>query len=263
MTHEYFTTVEGHKLYCTIWNKVKNPRAVVLVICGIDDTIERYQEFAEYLNQHGYIVFGACNNIENNQYAFDKSVNLHTQIIKYLKYRFDLRVLIFGHSWGAFVAQKLLMLPGLCTAGVCMSGAGKYSDGMLNTLRTISWIGKTVFGPDASARLIEKTFPMRGKNKQIKYLNYGFYYSLFRNLEEMKYENECKTPLLIISGGQDAFTMRGRLARHLYNAYQGYNTESLTVIIYPDADNDLMSEISFGDMKKDVLEFFNSSIFRY
>jgi hypothetical protein len=57
--------------------------------------------------------------------------------------------------------------------------------------------------------------------------------------------------------------MRGRLARHLYNAYQGYNTESLTVIIYPDADNDLMSEISFGDMKKDVLEFFNSSIFRY
>ena len=262
MTHEYFTTTDGQNIFCTVWNETKRPRAIVLIMCGIDDTIERYQEFAEYLNVNGYAVFGTCNIVENTADAFDKSVNAHTQIIKYLKTRFRLPVLIFGHAWGAFIAQKLLMQADLCTAGVCMSGAGKYSYGMLNTLNAISWIGKKLFGDAAPARMIENLFPMRGRNKQIQYLNYGFYHSLFQNLDKMKYENECQTPLLIISGGQDAFTMRGRLAQQRYNAYQGHNADSLTVIIYPDADNDLMSPVSFDEMKKDVLEFFNSAVFR-
>ena len=65
MTHEYFTTTDGQNIFCTVWNETKRPRAIVLIMCGIDDTIERYQEFAEYLNVNGYVVFGTCNIVEN------------------------------------------------------------------------------------------------------------------------------------------------------------------------------------------------------
>lgn len=49
---------DGTELYCYLFDKVENPKGVVMVVHGMGEHMGRYIHFAEYLNSRGYIVFG-------------------------------------------------------------------------------------------------------------------------------------------------------------------------------------------------------------
>ena len=48
----------GVSLHCTIWEPEQEPKGIVQIIHGVAEHTERYDTFARFLNQHGYLVVG-------------------------------------------------------------------------------------------------------------------------------------------------------------------------------------------------------------
>lgn len=293
MTTEFFVARDGRRLVCTLWDNVTRPIGVVQIVHGMDEHVERYNRFARYMNQNGYIVFGddhrghgrtagAAKNIGKtggDADMFMAIVSDEIEILNYLLKKYDLPVFLFGHSYGSFITQRVLMQTDLCTAGVCLSGSAKYPHWMLDIATAAAWIGQKLFGPDAPARAIEMFLPIRGAHAakyltrdphqaalrdadkmRAKYFSYGFYYSLFKNLMTLDGGANRNTPLLIISGSRDIVSLNSRLAMSLYRAYQSHSLDNLTIIIYPDTRHELLMDINYADVQRDVLDFFNSVV---
>ena len=294
MKEYVFYAHDGRKIICSLWDDVKRPAGVVQLVHGMDEDVRRYGRFARFLNHHGYIVFGddhrahgrtagavdMIGKVDGDLDVFASTVLDEFGILKYLKRKYKLPVFLFGHGYGSFIVQQLLGQTNLCSAGVCMSGGARYARGMLWLVRMIAWCGKKMWGADACARFIEFWSPINGiisgpyqltrdgaerKRRQVmqtsrKCFSYGFYYSLFKNLMNIEYNVCPQTPMLFISGGHDIVNMNGRLARALYNAYKMQDLQNLTLIIYPQARHELLFDLDWKNVQKDILDFFNDNL---
>jgi len=295
MRETIFNTRDGQKLVCTIWDKVNNPVGVVQIIHGMDEHIRRYGRFAKFLNKNGYIVFGDdhrahgktaespshIGQVGSNPDIFMATVNDEIQILEHLKNKYKLPVFLFGHSYGSFITQRVMECSDLCAAGVCLSGSARFPTWFLRIGALLAWIGVKTRGANAPAKLLEHFSPIRGTlddgtskltrdKKEVakhdadplraKYFSYGFYYSLFHNLIQISYNVDCHMPILIISGGADLVSQNASLANALYKTYQAHNMQNLTIIIYPDARHELLMELNYADVQRDVLDFFNSAL---
>lgn len=293
MRETVFRTADNQKLVCVIWDNVANPVGVVQIIHGMDEHIRRYDRFAKFLNKNGYIVFGDAHRAHGKTAGdvknigrvgdvpdiFMATVNDEIEILKYLKVKYKLPVFLFGHSYGSFITQRVMECTDLCTAGVCLSGSAQFPIWFLRLGAMIAWFGVKLYGADAPAKLLEHFSPIRGphpdggskltrdivqakKHKsdpmRAEYFSYGFYYSLFHNLIQISYNVNCNMPILIISGGADLVSKNATLATALYKTYQAHNMENLTIIIYPGARHELLMELNYHDVQRDVLDFFNS-----
>lgn len=290
-----FNARDGKILMCSLWDNVPRPVGVVQIIHGMDEHVMRYDRFAIFLNKHGYIVFGddhrahgrtagVVTNIgktNGERDLFTATVDDEIEITKYLRRKYKLPVLLFGHSYGSFITQRIIQEPNLAAAGVCLSGSAKYPLALLAPMATTAFIGMKLFGPDAPARFLEYFSPIRGRTMRgdsrltrdtvqaaahdadpmrAQYFSYGFYYSLFKNLIKLSGYANQKLPMLIISGGRDMVSLNGRFANSLYRMYRAGGVENLTFIIYPGARHELLMETNFAQVQRDVLKFFNSVV---
>ncbi len=294
MREEVFIARDGKHLICTLWDNVKKPIGVVQIIHGMDEHVGRYDRFARFMNQHGYIVFGddhrahgrtAVNisrigKTDGQKDLFAATERDELDIMHYLKKRYGLPLFLFGHSYGSFITQRLMEEKGICSAGVCLSGSAKYPEWMTVVARVIAWIGMKIWGADAPARFIEFFSPIRSRKNgesrlsrdpvqiaahnadpmRAKNFSYGFYYSLFKNLMHLHQRACPETPLLIISGANDMVSLNGRFSKSLYRAYQLHDMQNLTMIIYPDARHELLMDLNYRDVQNDILAFFNAAI---
>lgn len=290
-----FNARDGKILMCSLWDNVPHPVGVVQIIHGMDEHVMRYDRFANFLNKHGYIVFGddhrahgrtagVVTNIgktNGERDLFTATVDDEIEITKYLRRKYKLPVLLFGHSYGSFITQRIIQEPNLAAAGACLSGSAKYPLALLAPMATTAFIGMKLFGPDAPARFLEYFSPIRGRTMRgdsrltrdtvqaaahdadpmrAQYFSYGFYYSLFKNLIKLSGYANQKLPMLIISGGRDMVSLNGRFANSLYRMYRAGGVENLTFIIYPGARHELLMETNFAQVQRDVLKFFNSVV---
>ena len=290
-----FNARDGKILMCSLWDNVPHPVGVVQIIHGMDEHVMRYDRFAIFLNKHGYIVFGddhrahgrtagVATNIgktNGERDLFTATVDDEIEITKYLRRKYKLPVLLFGHSYGSFITQRIIQEPNLAAAGACLSGSAKYPLALLAPMAMAAFIGMKLFGPDAPARFLEYFSPIRGRTMRgdsrltrdtvqaaahdadpmrAQYFSYGFYYSLFKNLIKLSGYANQKLPMLIISGGRDMVSLNGRFANSLYRMYRAGGVENLTFIIYPGARHELLMETNFAQVQRDVLKFFNSVV---
>ena len=287
-----FTAKDGKTIFCSLWDEVKKPIGVVQLIHGMDEHVRRYDRFAKFLNRNGYIVFGddhrahgrTAGSIENigkpngDPDLFAYIVSDEIAITKYLRRKYRLPVIIFGHSYGSFITQRVIEEPNLAAAGVCLSGSAKYPLAFLLLAATIAFVGQKLFGPNAPARLIEFFSPIRGNThgvskltrdkkqaqlhdkdpERARYFSYGFYYSMFKNLIKLSGYVNPNLPILIINKSHDLVSMNTHLARKLYNMYKSENVNNLTIIIYPGAKHELLMETNYKQVQNDILNFFNS-----
>lgn len=289
-----FTARDGKVLFCSLWDNVKKPVAVVQIIHGMDEHVGRYDRFAKFLNQHNYIVFGddhrahgrTASDIskigqpDGDSDLFAATVADEIAISKYLKKKYKLPVLIFGHSYGSFITQKIMEEPDLVAAGVCLSGSAKYPMPLIIPALICAFVGMKLFGANAPARFIEYFSPIRNKTggpskltrdekqaaihdadpMRAKYFSYGFYYSLFKNLMHLSGYVNTNLPILIISGSRDLVSLNSNLATSLYKMYKSGHAENLNIIIYSGARHELLMETNYKQVQQDILQFFNSVV---
>ncbi|AXK50841.1 alpha/beta fold hydrolase [Spiroplasma alleghenense] len=129
-------------LHMTVWDDVKKPIGVMQLVHGSCEEASRYDEFAKYLNQNGYIVVaddhrghGHTANLKENELGWfadedgwQKIIDDLKEVNDYIKSNFkDLPITIFGHSMGSFMVRHYLTLYGNTVTKAIICGTAEHS----------------------------------------------------------------------------------------------------------------------------------------
>ena len=293
MKEFYLSGYNNLQLYCKQFDNVSNPKAVILVIHGMQEHCGRYEEFGKTLNAAGYIVIESDNRghgktiTDKSQYGFgEKDIYAETikdqlNIIEYIKSQYPtLPIFLFGHSYGSMLGQKLIQVcPDIKKAILCGTNygnnfsyvAGKLVAGLLKlfgkdkqpataieTLGTKAWCKNFEHGNWLSRdnAVIEKynADPLCGGSFPV-----CFYRSLFNNMTKVnkgiKNINQ-DTSILLIVGDKDPVSSGGAYVKKLHKKYlmHGLNSQ---LIIYPNARHELINETNKQQVYKDIIDFYN------
>lgn len=118
-----YQTKDGVDLVTYFW-ECEQPKGVVHIVHGMSEHAARYNEFALYLNQHGYLVFasdlrghgktaGSLDKVGMfaMQDGWSKVVNDVINLSKELDHKYGkLPLYLLGHSMGSFIARSVAIL---------------------------------------------------------------------------------------------------------------------------------------------------------
>lgn len=122
-------TVKGNK-----W-LIENSKKTIVIAHGMNEYSLRYDQFAKYLNEQGYDVFGLDHighglNVDNTEdllkwpkNGFDICVDNIALLISKLKEE-GREVILFAHSMGSFMAQRLMQKHSGIVEKVILCGTG-------------------------------------------------------------------------------------------------------------------------------------------
>lgn len=121
MRTDYFYESKGKgKIHYCRWTPDGSPKAVFQIIHGIAEHIERYDDFANYLTRHGYLVVaedhmghgqsGGDGTIPGYFHGgWDAAVEDSYQLLLDIRQEYpDIPYILFGHSMGSFLARSIL-----------------------------------------------------------------------------------------------------------------------------------------------------------
>ena len=135
MKEFYLDSCGGGRLHCAIWTPEGEPKAVVQLIHGIAEHIGRYDDFARFLNAHGYVVaaddhMGHGGSVENGVKGYfsggwlsavEDEKRLHDEIAAQYPV---LPYYILGHSMGSFLLRTYLYTYPADLDAAIISGTG-------------------------------------------------------------------------------------------------------------------------------------------
>lgn len=143
----YFTSSVGNKIYAKMWRneEIKEYRGIVQLVHGMQEHIERYDEFAKEIANNGYIVVGhdhlghgrTVKNEEDFGYFSKENGWEHlSQDVHILQKEIsgkypNLPYIIFGHSMGSLVVRTYLTKYDDNLTGVILSGTSGQKSGLI------------------------------------------------------------------------------------------------------------------------------------
>ena len=143
----YFNSSTGkNKIHARMCVPDAEPRAIVQIIHGIAEYIERYDEFMSFLADNGIIAVGTDHlghgkSIESEEqtgfFAYDNGWDYVVRDEEVLRLAMhenypELPIIVFGHSMGSFMARTLLIrYPDAFNAAI-ISGTGNQGAALVN-----------------------------------------------------------------------------------------------------------------------------------
>lgn len=136
-TDFYFASCGKGQIHCCCWMPDTQPKAVLQIVHGIAEYIERYDEFARYLNGFGIAVvaedhMGHGQSINNGGVQgyfhggwFAAVQDSYTLLEKTRGELPGIPYILFGHSMGSFMARTMLAKypdSGISAAVICGTG---------------------------------------------------------------------------------------------------------------------------------------------
>ena len=152
---------EKHDLHTLLWQPAKiSPKAVLQISHGMTEHIKRYDEFATYLAERGFIVVGQ-DHLGHGQSVhgpeewgyFSKKAGSQVVVedvygltcLMKKKYS-DIPYYVLGHSMGSFIMRRYIMTYGKEIDGAIIMGTGKKSLPMLGLAKMITVLIKALKG---------------------------------------------------------------------------------------------------------------------
>jgi len=136
-TDFWYDSKGAGRIHGCLWTPEGEPKAVVQILHGIAEFVERYDDFANFLTRHGFLVVaedhmghGQSINGEGIRGYFHggwfTAIEDSMQLMQDVKTDYsDLPYILFGHSMGSFMARTILCkYPdcGLTAAVICGTG---------------------------------------------------------------------------------------------------------------------------------------------
>ena len=169
--HVYFPSSDGKtKLHGVIWAPKGEPRAIVQIAHGMVEYVERYEGFAEFLNEHGILVAGndhlghgySYTNEEDKGYFAAKKgdivplQDLHRMTLLLQKKYPDIPHFLFGHSMGSFFTRRYLCMYPNEIDGAIICGTGWQPKAVLAGGLAIVKAGTLLRGDHHRCRIVDK-----------------------------------------------------------------------------------------------------------
>ena len=132
----YFESAGGGRCYARCWAAEGTPKAIVQIIHGIAEHVQRYDHFARYLNSLGYTVVAEdhmghgksiCEEVPQGYFAggWDAAVEDCCRLMERTMAEYPgVPYILFGHSMGSFLARSILIRKpdsGITAAIICGS----------------------------------------------------------------------------------------------------------------------------------------------
>lgn len=168
----YIPSKDGvHRLHTVLWEPAGEVKAVVQISHGMIEMIDRYEDFALFLNQHGYAVIGndhlghglTAGNDADLGYFCPRNMSatvvtdLH-RVTRYARKKYKNKpYFLFGHSMGSFMARRYLMTYGMELDGAVICGTGGRDWMTLTAGPVVANAVRLVCGDRFRSRLLEKT----------------------------------------------------------------------------------------------------------
>jgi len=284
---------EGYKLNARLF-EVKTPKGIVQIIHGMQEYSKRYEKFAKFLNNNGYIVFvsdlrGHGKSAEDETLlgysSGDISIeNVKDQIIvsEYLKEKYpNIPLIVLGHSYGSFLTQRYITKCDLADK-VILSGSAYTNTALMKFGRIFANLTAFFKGKRAIAKMIEN-MSLQGYGKGFEDGNWlckdskvweeykkddycgtpfpaSFYQSFFKlvvnNYKKLDKINKEK-PILIMSGDKDPVGGNGKLVKKLYDIYKEAGLRNLYLKLYTDGRHEMLNETNKEEVYNDILTFIN------
>ena len=115
---------DEHSIFIRNW-AIEKPKAIVQLVHGMNEHSNRYNDFAIFLNQHGYSVYATDHrghgqsalSIDQIGYigenGFSKMVSDEHQLQQFIQAKYPNKPhFIIGHSMGSFITQRYIQLFG-------------------------------------------------------------------------------------------------------------------------------------------------------
>ncbi len=274
-----------------IYDNVVSPKAVVIIVHGMMEHCLRYKNFAEFLNEHGYIVIASdlrghgktAPSIDKLGFGeddiFQECLKDQINIINFASEKFKLPIYLFGHSYGSMLSQYLIQLTpiiqkcvlcGTANGSSMIMKLGKFAANLLSPFKD----------EDKRGGIVEKLCIKNYGNKfergnwfsrdekvfddyqADEYCGgsfpFSFYKSLVRNMAKANrgIDKIGTKKLFLIAGSKDPVGSQGKQVKQLYKIYLKNNVNA-KIKIYPEARHELLNEINKDEVYQDVLSFFD------
>lgn len=292
MEKRYIKSFDGETLCVRQWF-ADSPKANVLLLHGISEHGGRYARFAEYLNGLGYNVWADDHRahgetaskigVTDSRDVFSDIVSDQIFWAEELK-KEGLPLVVFGHSFGSFVAQKLFTV--LPASAYILCGSSYMKTAEVAAGKFVAACTCAFCGGEKEARLIEKmSFGNYGKpfgggsfwlsknaDNVAEYESdemcgkpfcAAFYRSMFRNIyrlygKDMGAANR-NTPLFIIGGADDPVGKSGKGITRLYDEYKkrGFSAK---LKLYPGLRHEILNEKEYFEVYADIAEFIEDAL---
>ncbi len=278
-----------------IWDKVDRPKAVLQIVHGMCEHMARYDDFAEYLNKAGIIVagndqrgHGKSSQPENYGYEegdmWENNVADQKLLSVNLKEKYNLPLIIMGHSYGSFLAQRQAEINPLPDAFI-FSGSNfmksfLFSAGAVLSKMQCKKKGERAAGhlmSDMSFKSYEKRFPgtnnwLSKEEENVKKYNddpacgyvasNNFYFTFMKGIKKLYLKEEGEKinldkPIYLFAGGDDPVGDYGKGVVKLYNWYKKLGVKRLEMKLYQGLRHETLNEKQ-GEVYEDTLNFIKS-----
>lgn len=202
----YYPSKDGRtKIHAIEWIPEGEVTAVLQICHGMVEYIDRYDEFARFLNENGYYVVGHDHLghgqsvvSEDNLGFFHESKgnacvigDIH-YLRKFIQKKYpDVPYFMLGHSMGSFLLRQYIGLYGNGIAGAIVMGTGSKSDFILAVGKLVCRISAFVKGWEYRSNLVN-SMAFGGFNKKFAHETTG---SNWLSRNPVNAQNYAKDPL--------------------------------------------------------------------
>ncbi|MBQ8358924.1 MAG: alpha/beta fold hydrolase, partial [Oscillospiraceae bacterium] len=165
----YYPSCGAGSIRARCWEPHSPPCGIVQLVHGIAEHVERYDDFAAFLNAQGYLVvaqdhmghgksggeqlakgyfYGGWFSAVADTYRLTQDTMLRYPNVPYI---------IFGHSMGSFIARTILAkYPDSGISGCIICGTGWMPDAVLAMGRSLAAVTAKLCGEDKPSKLLHR-----------------------------------------------------------------------------------------------------------
>lgn len=288
---------DGKRIYIYEWLDVENPKGVVQIVHGMTEHAARYDAFARFLNEHGYVVVAddhrghGKTDFDSLGYAkgdmYEGTLKDEAKITSFYQRKYaGLPYFLFGFSYGSFLTQSYLGRYGDKLDGAVIGGSNYKKDfevymgsfvAGINCLfgrarKPAKFIEKLSFGAYAKHFEDGQWLSMDNENNK-KYADdplcgftcsYRFYKDFFKGLKKLythSYRAELRKdlPVLVVSGKNDPVGDMSKGVKKLVRFYrEKIGMQDAELVLFENSRHEFLNEKADRKRKWDTpLKFFD------
>ena len=285
------TIIKGY-----LFQPKQEAKGIVQIVHGLEEHGMRYENFAKFLNENGFIVFAsdqrlhgktAGDHLSSTRFknVFPRMVKDQMLISDMLIEKFSLPLIIFGHSCGSFITQMYIQNYHK-HSGTILSGSAYMKRADTLAGEWLSKIVATFNGGEKDSKVLEdlvlnsfnrkfnkgESWISQNKDNVDRYnadplcgnpLCSNFYYSMFKNTRKLYtpegLNNIDKDKLIFIASGKDdPVGKMGESTKKLYETYLSYNINA-KLKLYDNLRHEIINEEK-QEVLDDILSALNEII---
>lgn len=268
--------------------------AILQIVHGMAEYIERYEEFARFLTDRGILVTGEDHLGHGKSIGSDgapgyfceqDSASVVVENVHCLRQMNQERCpevpyFILGHSMGSFITRNYMAEHGEGLAGVIIMGTGMPPRALIKCSRVLAALLEKLQGPKHVSRLLHKAtfgaYPAdwltRDKEIANGYLAdplCGFIFTVngFQTLFELidrlydreKLEKIPKDlPVLMVSGWEDPVGDYGKGVKAAFDSLKSAGLDKLEMKLYKEDRHELLNELDRDKVMEDIYEWLRT-----